>query len=1190
MKLRSFAQRATRLLLFSILLFYSFSSWADIDGSVTKYTVAAIDDANGLSKMIKGQKGSVSLEEYPAERYGQSGCASTYMFTDYVGSTVRLEATYYTGDHLGLWEDGTHIMTVYKDGVHYFPASYPYSPFIDGMSLTFTEPGKYTVVIDEVNVPMEIYDDFEFYFIIVPKINSVSIEADPLCYAWAPADSLYHFNIRTTPDISSVMATWPQAIVPTGGGGCDFRDVVNIKFLVEALSDGTTQMIGTANFGHFNSVLSSVWPTGYSDLHGFTFPYYSEWDASLKDYLFFDGAFGYMYGSPLDIKVRMYDHIGYKEYEAETAETPLTATVPLVIKGVPTIDVDINTRCAPGYSTPAVLPQYTASVLGGGVAPFNFYWSPVSSNNVTLSDQYISNPKVTGVINAANPLTGNFMLTVTDAAGCLYQRPINTQYITAGYDLASRDTHTDLYNEPYIPTLYMDDANIWDSKDIWNRYSADGVAANQPPLYVPDYPSNPAYGKPNYLYTKVRNVGCIASPAYVAGHGAPYLSTYWTIGGFGGAEEWPNAWTINTLPGSGMLTANQGLWIANTNIPVVNPGESVILNSMWTPPNPQNYLHSPTSLSLCFLARIVDYHNMPADPTFGMTTQEETGVDPNNNVMNNNNIVTKNTSVMYADQMPRRNHFILLGNIGRTTRSFSVEMSNSGVLNPGLHLDKFVYAKVCLGDMFDKWVAAGAKGTYKVFDEKERSITFDCANRVCLDSVVIDSGMVYPINIATYMIEGADMKQIPDETIHFRQLLDDGKTVTGNYSFSFAYSDAAPAKGALMVTEISKGPSDHSAALSLHSKSCQYAEMIVANCGNDASEYVDVEGWILDDNSGNFNIDNSCSPENGASPGHYRLAGEVWRNVPVGSRIVVYNAAASCYSLPSVFTYDEAEHIYWVPVTLEPSETGTVATEIIAVHEPGIHPPLPRMTRVIEQYTDEENPCAYCNGSESVYTPGYNWDGVINLAMEKDAFQVRCPGCSSGFYGGVAYCAPGDSSIIPVPSDSTNLGGVVCTDSIGGHAKYVYIGTDAAGFTDAGKWAILPADEDDIAPPSLGYVNEGLYQAVRTHSLGFNCCTSTAGLPAERRSKNTGANAVNNNALRVNVYPNPADFNINFNLSVAQKGTVEITDITGRVVVSQSLSGAAVTTVNVSNVAPGLYLYNLVTGSQSFSGKIIITK
>lgn len=91
----------------------------------------------------------------------------------------------------------------------------------------------------------------------------------------------------------------------------------------------------------------------------------------------------------------------------------------------------------------------------------------------------------------------------------------------------------------------------------------------------------------------------------------------------------------------------------------------------------------------------------------------------------------------------------------------------------------------------------------------------------------------------------------------------------------------------------------------------------------------------------------------------------------------------------------------------------------------------------------------------------------------------------------------------------------------------------------------------------------------------------------------TGIDNQNSFLNSIVVYPNPSSENIilDLNLKSAQKTTIELTDINGKVVLSKNvgeLNGESKQTIDISGIAKGSYLIRIITGSGTEVKKIIV--
>lgn len=92
----------------------------------------------------------------------------------------------------------------------------------------------------------------------------------------------------------------------------------------------------------------------------------------------------------------------------------------------------------------------------------------------------------------------------------------------------------------------------------------------------------------------------------------------------------------------------------------------------------------------------------------------------------------------------------------------------------------------------------------------------------------------------------------------------------------------------------------------------------------------------------------------------------------------------------------------------------------------------------------------------------------------------------------------------------------------------------------------------------------------------------------------TGIKSLNKNVEALSVSPNPAKDIVKIELTLDKAETIrlEMTDVTGRIVMLNDFgtvsSGSTVKNVNVSNLKPGVYIYNLKSVNGIKSGKLVV--
>ena len=182
-------------------------------------------------------------------------------------------------------------------------------------------------------------------------------------------------------------------------------------------------------------------------------------------------------------------------------------------------------------------------------------------------------------------------------------------------DLMIRDSEEDIGREPNTESDIF-----WDSPDIWVRNQPDGIEENQNPKYQPN--------QPNYIYVKVRNIGCDISS------GEDSLNLYWTKAT--SSNSWPYSWNgQNSYPEGPLIGDN----IGEVNIPPIAPGEEKIIEIPWhNVPNPDVYeeveVDSSSPWHFCILARI----ESEDDPIKSNSSHNQSRL--------NNNVAQKNVTVI----------------------------------------------------------------------------------------------------------------------------------------------------------------------------------------------------------------------------------------------------------------------------------------------------------------------------------------------------------------------------------------------------------------------------------------------------------------------------------------------------------------------------------------------------------------
>jgi len=181
----------------------------------------------------------------------------------------------------------------------------------------------------------------------------------------------------------------------------------------------------------------------------------------------------------------------------------------------------------------------------------------------------------------------------------------------------------------------------------------------------------------------------------------------------------------------------------------------------------------------------------------------------------------------------------------------------------------------------------------------------------------------------------------------------------------------------------------------------EFVEFLVIGSAAAPTANVNLSGWIIDDNNGDFG---DAGVGTGVATGHARISAACLSSVPVGSLIVIYNAA-------------------------EKHEAITAADDVNDSNGDGVYI-IPSNSTCLQYCTTlpissnrSYSPCMYVAPSGTA-----NWTNSLALGNSNDAFQVRRPDLS--FYHGYSYGNSTSPVAVSFPADLG--GGVAFRDTAGG--------------------------------------------------------------------------------------------------------------------------------------------------------------
>ena len=454
--------------------------------------------------------------------------------------------------------------------------------------------------------------------------------------------------------------------------------------------------------------------------------------------------------------------------------------------------IELNSRCKPGVSSNGVKPVLTP-VMVNGAPPYTYRWVPISNgaavngNNTFLSSDTAAQPTID---SAYGNNLAFYNLTVYDAspvqkvASVIVKILLDTATAANKYDLAMRDSYVDMGNEPNTQALvdpYQWD--IWNSPDIWNRNDSDGIEEHQNPTWSSTVTDS------NYMYVRVRNIGCISSHKSI-------LELYWTLASSG--EHWIADWNGNNyIQGASSLIPTGGVISSGFFFPVINPGDAAILRKAWRMPyGIRSVDTTATTMAVCGLAKMREV----GKPNFGLF-QSALSANTSDDVDSNNNIVTRNMVVVtLANQTPWKTFEtipLIVNNPDTLIRNYTLQLITDKDIHKHFsgNISQYVYGTIKLPtNVWNHWWAAGHHGTYGRANATTHTISYDPATPLRLDNVPLspDQPSIFTLTLTLRGIP------IPDDVapgvIHYRQLLetDSTETVCGNVSIAVNFVKDKP--------------------------------------------------------------------------------------------------------------------------------------------------------------------------------------------------------------------------------------------------------------------------------------------------------------------------------------------------------------------------------------------------------------
>ncbi|MCO5269275.1 MAG: hypothetical protein M9897_10325 [Brumimicrobium sp.] len=267
------------------------------------------------------------------------------------------------------------------------------------------------------------------------------------------------------------------------------------------------------------------------------------------------------------------------------------------------------------------------------------------------------------------------------------------------------------------------------------------------------------------------------------------------------------------------------------------------------------------------------------------------------------------------------------------------------------------------------------------------------------------------------------------------------KTLTTIFFLFILNISCSQCVGTLILNEFSNGASG----------SKEYFEYIVG--GPCDCERVDVRGWIMDDNNGEFGTGTGV----GIASGFVMLDSiSTWSNVKLGSIIVIYNNNDVNDAISTLFT----------------NNAGLVSNDALIITDSLYVLPLgkassPITSNLLKVYSTQPSTSNPLYNVRVPFSGAQDRWGTIALANVNDAVQSRYP--DGSYYFGVSY-----GSAMTVGPDNTKLSGSTMANKNGYFS--------AGNFRDITNWSIGSYTSD--TPGQANNANNQLWiDSVRSASL-----------------------------------------------------------------------------------------------------------
>ena len=236
-------------------------------------------------------------------------------------------------------------------------------------------------------------------------------------------------------------------------------------------------------------------------------------------------------------------------------------------------------------------------------------------------------------------------------------------------------------------------------------------------------------------------------------------------------------------------------------IPVLQPGQAVVLQIPWYPPNPADFASfGPDQGHFCLLARIETSTTSP----FGMTFPE--GSDIYTNTRNNNNIVWKNVTVVDNFAGALKQSSALIRNVSPSPVRMAIHFRNTKELGASF----FDFGRITVDlkpELFRRWIAGGAAGK-GVKRAGETTIRIVSPNAF-INNIRLGPNEIFPITLNFELLKGY---KVPRGVVPKWDIVQTGNrknpnAVVGGQRFEFAFDKLVPIKAGAVWRYLDDGSS-----------------------------------------------------------------------------------------------------------------------------------------------------------------------------------------------------------------------------------------------------------------------------------------------------------------------------------------------------------------------------------------------